>query len=73
MLTLKAILNCCWGYFKNLSIANVTNDDFNGIINQKYESIIKNCFIKELPSNYQLSCLDMIRVQSKHTGPLQTH
>lgn len=41
MLTLKAILNCCQGYFKNLSITNVTNDDFNGIINQKYESIIK--------------------------------
>ena len=41
MLTLKAVLNCCQGYFKNLSVTNVTNDDFNGIINQKYESINK--------------------------------
>lgn len=46
MLTLKAILNCCLGYFENISITNMTKDDFNGIINQKHESIIKTCFIK---------------------------
>lgn len=46
MLPLKAILNCFWGYFENISITNMTKDYFNGIINQKHESIIKTCFIK---------------------------
>lgn len=46
MLTLKAMLNCSVGYFEDISITNMTKDDFNGIINQKQESIIKTCFIK---------------------------
>lgn len=46
MLTLKAMLNCYLGYFEDISITNMTKDDFNGIINQKQESIIKTCFIK---------------------------
>lgn len=46
MLTLKDTLNCCLGCFENISITNMTKDDFNGIINQKHESIIKICFMK---------------------------
>lgn len=45
-LTLKAMLNYYLGYFEDISITNMTKDDFNGIINQKQESIIKTCFIK---------------------------
>lgn len=46
LLTLKAILNCCLGYFENNSTSNMTKDDFDDIINQKHESINENCFIK---------------------------
>jgi len=43
---IKSYTKLLLGYFENISITNMTKDDFNGIINQKHESIIKTCFIK---------------------------
>lgn len=45
LLTLKAILNFCLACFENISLSNMTKDDFDDIINQKHESTSKNYFM----------------------------